>query len=211
MRISTVAWRPWLPWAWGALSAVAVVIAFLMTFVVVVTIDGWWSSNLSANSSRLDLAIWLIGWAALSMAGVVSAGRLVFRRWLQIGWAPVVSAAVGIALAAAVELTLHAWAFAQFSAFDVDFIGWTVGLPFALVPTTVALFGVLIAPRGSVKPPTLVLLVMAGIVAFIVLDNVPGAVDGIDPASWPLAALVALSGLYAMGAVAIGLRRPAAG
>lgn len=207
MKIATAVWRPWLPWAWAALSATGAMIAFLTAFVVVVTIDSWWMSSISADEQRLDLALWLFGWAGLSMAGVAIAGRLVFRRWIRVGWSAVVPATAGVALAAAVELVLHAWAYDRFSSVDPDLIGWTAGLPFALVPTSVALFGVLIAPRGSVGPPMVVLVVMAGLAAFIAANNVSGALDGIEPDSWALAVLIGLAGAYAIGAVALGVRR----
>ena len=44
-------------------------------------------------------------------------------------------------------------------------------------------------------------------VAFIVLTNIPGLRDGIADDSWPLAVWIGLSGLYALVAAGVALRR----
>ena len=44
----------------------------------------------------------------------------------------------------------------------------------------------------------------AALVLLIVIANMPGLGDGIEPESWPLAILIDLCGLYAVGAVVIG-------
>jgi hypothetical protein len=44
----------------------------------------------------------------------------------------------------------------------------------------------------------------------VLLSNVPGLQDGIEPESWPLAILIALSAAYTIAVVVVGARRIAA-
>jgi len=205
MRIATAEWRPWLPWAWAAWSGVGAVIGFLAAFGIAVTYAGVLGSL--DGDVRLDLALWFAAWGVLSVAGVLAGGRLAFGRWLPVSAHTLAAPAAGVALAVALELTLSDWAVGRFGFYDSDTIGPTSGLPFLLVPIAVALFGVLIAPRGSAGPPMLVLLAGGGTALVVASGNLGGALAGIGADSWLLAAMVALSVAYVIGAVVLAVRR----
>lgn len=207
MKIATSEWRPWLPWGWAALTIVGVVAGFLAGFIVAVVSGGLGLLELLGNELRIDLAAWLLGWGALSIGGVLLAGRLTFGRWLPVAPGMVAVPCAGLLLAAALELALHAWAHARFGYYDAEMIGWTAGLSFVLVLVAIALFGVLVAPRGASTPPMLALALSAGLVALVAVSNVGGALDGIPMDSWPLAVMVGLATAYAAGASVLATRR----
>jgi len=205
MRIATAEWRPWLPWAWAALSGLGAVIGFLAAFGIAVTYAGVLGSP--DGDVRLDLALWFAAWGGLSVAGVLVGGRLAFGRWLPVSSHTLAAPMAGIALAVTLELTLSDWAVGRFGRYDSDMIGPTAVLPFLLVPIAVALFGVLIAPRGSAGPPMLVLVAVGGTALVVASGNLGGALAGIGADSWMLAAMVALAVAYLLGAVVLVVRR----
>jgi hypothetical protein len=193
-------------WAWAALSVVGVVLAFLAAFGIAVTVDALGLERL-AGDLRLDLALWLGAWGGLSIAGVLGGGRLAYGHPLPIRRHALAAAGAGIALAVALELALSAWAVGRFGYNDADIIGPTAGLPFLLVPTAVALFGVLVAPRGDATAAMLALLASGGLALLVAFGNVGGALDGIGADSALLGALVALSAAYVLGALGLAARR----
>lgn len=145
----------------------------------------------------VEMAEWSVLWGALSLSGVLVAGRLAFGRWLQVSAVAFLLAGTGIFLSAIVNVVLQQWAVARFGYFDPDFVWWTAGLFAVLVGLATATFGVLVAPPGAAGWPLAFVLLGAAGVAFIVLGNVPGLGDGIEPESWPLAIWIGTSGLYA--------------
>jgi hypothetical protein len=76
-------------------------------------------------------------------------------------------------------------------------VWWTAGLFAVLIGLATAAFGVVVAPRGTTGWPLAFVLLGATTTIFIVLGNVPGLGDGIEPESWPLAIWLGISGLYA--------------
>lgn len=158
---------------------------------------------------RWDLAAFLVLNGLFSMVAAVGIGRLVFGRRLAVTATDLRLPVVGVLMATAVEIALHEWAEARFGHYDLELVWWTAGLGAMLVVTAVATFGVLIAPTGAAVAPRIAQTVGAVLVCLIVLSNASGLLDGIEPASWPLAILVGLSGLYVLLAVVVTWRRAA--
>lgn len=189
--------------AWALLTLVALPIAFLGAFgVAVVAISRSLVPNIE-EGVRIDLALWLVCFGALGMLGVLIAARLAFGRWLEVRAEHVAVAAVGIAVAIGVELTLHEWAEASIGFYDSDFVGWTAELSFSVVVLAIALFGLAVAPSGADTPPKLATRLAVVVVLFIVLSNLPVLKDGIGPNSWPLVTSIGLAGIYAIAAAII--------
>lgn len=190
--------HPAAAWVWAFLSLV------------------WWFASLALSlplatfmpdpggGLRWDLALVLGMNGVLSLAGIWLLGRWLLRRPLRRPGVRVLVPLGGIALAIFEELALHAWAEARFGYYDSELIWWTAGLSPALMLTAVAAFGVVVAPSGAVTPPIVGLGLAAASVLLIVVSNVPGLADGIDPASWPLAGAVGAAGAYAVTVVVIG-------
>lgn len=195
-------------WAWALLTLLALPIAFLVAFVIAISVvSGSLAPNIAA-SLRLDIALWLMCFGALGILGVMVAARVAFGRWPPVRAEHIALAAVGFAVAIAVELTLHEWAEATIGFYDSDFIGWTAGLSFSLVVLAIALFGHAIAPPGSGAPTRLGTRLGVVLVLFIILSNAPALEDGIGPNSWPLVISIGLAGVYAVVAATIASSRP---
>lgn len=190
-------------WAWTLLTLLALPIAFMGAFGVAVVVVSRSLVPNGADGLRFDLALWLFCFGALGLLGVLVAARVVFGRWLEVRAEHVVLAAVGIAVAIGVELTLHEWAEASIGFYDSDFIGWTAGLSFSVVVLAIALFGLLVAPSDARTPPKLGSRLAVVLVLFIILSNVPALENGIGPNSWPLVISVGLAGVYAIAAATI--------
>lgn len=159
------------------------------------------------TTHAMDMALWSIVWASLAAFGAVLAARAAFGSWPRIGVGAVIVLLTGTALSVGVHVTLQSWAAARFGHFDPDSIGWTAGLFGILVGLATAAFGVFVAPRGaSVWPLAFVLLGSAGVV-LVLASNLPGLADGLGPESWPLAAWLGASGLYAVLVTAAPLIR----
>lgn len=154
----------------------------------------------------LDLTLLSIIWGALSLAGVVVGGRLVLGAWLPVRWSALTVAALGIGLSAAVSVALNQWQVERFGYPDPDLVGWTFGLFAVLVGVGTAGFGVFIAPPRARIWPMLATSAGMALTLLIVAVNLPGLADGIERQSWPLAVLIAASGLYAVGVGMLGLR-----
>jgi hypothetical protein len=195
------------PWLWAALTAVGLVVAFFAAFGAAISVvSRVMFPGAGPGSLRLDLAGFLLLIGAFGMGAVLVAGRVAFGGWLDARPRHLVLPAAGIALAIGVELALHEWARVSIGYYDWDFIGWTAGLSFSIVLVAIAWFGLSVAPSGAAVPPRIGLGLSALLVVAIVLSNVPGLGDGIGPNSWPLAILVGLSALYAIGAAITSLR-----
>jgi hypothetical protein len=200
------------PWLWAALTVVGLVVGFLAAFVVAVTVISWGLFPDAGQASlRLDLAGFLLLVGAFAIGAVLVAARVAFGGWLEARPRHLVLPAAGIALAIGIELALHEWARQSIGYYDWDFIGWTAGLSFSVVLVAVTWFGVTVAPRGATAPPRIGLGLSALLVLIIVLSNVPDLGDGIGPHSWPLAILVGLAAIHAMGAVITALRKGSPG
>ena len=199
------------PWAWGAMSTAAWIASFFVAFGVMAGAGTLGLLPSDLGGLRADLAVFLALFGIIAAAGAIGAGRLAFGRWPAVRAQDALVPLIGLALAVAVELALHEWADARFGYYDAEMVWWTAGLSITMVALAVATFAAVIAPRGSALPPLLAQVVAATVVGLIVLSNVGGITDGIEPASWPLAVLVGSCGLYAAVVVAIGTRRVSAG
>lgn len=199
------------PWLWAALLAAAWVASLFAAFAVLAGTGTIGLRVPDVGGLRTELAVLLGLFGTFAAGGALAAARLVFGRWPVVARRHVVAPLVGLALAIAVELGLHAWAAARWGYYDWDMIGWTAALSFMLVALAVATLAVLVAPRGSALPPLLAQVAAAMLVALIVLSNVGGITNGVEPESWPLAILVGLSTAYGVVAVVIGVRRMSAG
>lgn len=183
---------PWAPVAWSTMSLVLFLASSLAIFVVTWVVRGY------ADLPHLvEMAGWSVLWGICSVLGVLIAGRLAFGRRLPVPASGLGFAAAGIALSAVVNVVLQQWVIARFGYFDSEFVGWTAALFAVMVGLATATLGVFVAPRGAVRWPLTFVLLGAGMVVFIVLANVPGLRDGIEPESWPLAFWLGASGLYA--------------
>lgn len=194
------------PWLWAGLSLVAWFVSLFVAVPLAAPVVG---AN-PTETVRWDLAVLLGINGLLSMAAAFVIGRRIFGRGLTARAVDFVLPLIGLALAIAVELTLHEWARVHFGYYDWDFVGWTAGLSFMVVLCSLATFGVLVAPRGAVAPPLMGVGLAAMLVCLIVVSNVPGLRDGIDPESWPLAVGVGLSAMYVISCVVVGVRKATA-
>lgn len=177
---------------WSALSLLGFVAAAFAVFPVSMVLRLFVETTHS-----LDMALWSVVWTVSGAAAVLIAGRVAFMAWPRVGAAALAAAGTGAAVSVGVHLALQSWAAARFGYFDPDFIGWTAGLFALLVGLATAAFGVFVAPRGAAGwPLVFVILGFAGVV-FVLASNLPGLADGLGPDSWPLAAWLGASGLYA--------------
>lgn len=194
-------------WLWAGLSIAAWFVAFLAAFAVIAGAGTVGVRPSEVGGLRTDLGLLLALLALLACGGALVAARVAFGRWLPVRARDAVVPLAGIGLAIAIELSLHAWVQARYASYSWQMIGLTAGMSFTLVGLAVATLASRIAPRGSTVPPLLAQVVGGTLVVVIVVSNVGGLADGIDPASWPLAILVGLGGAYAVMAVGLGLRR----
>lgn len=199
------------PWIWVALSVAAWVASFFLAFAVLAGTGTIGLRVPDVGGLRTELAVLLGLFGTFAAAGALGAARLVFGRWPAVGAREAIVPLLGLALAVAVELGLHAWTTSRFTNYDWDMVGWTALLSFLLVALAVATLAVLVAPRGSALPPLLAQVAAAMLVGLIVFSNVGGITDGVEPESWPLAILVGLSAAYGFVAVVIGVKRVSAG
>jgi hypothetical protein len=182
----------WAPRAWAALSLSLFLLSSMGIFAVNLLVR-----SLVEVPHLIEMAEWSIVWGACALVGVLVAGRITFGRWLHVSSRALIPACAGIALSAVVHVVLQQWAIARFEYMDADNIGWTAGLFAVLLGLATATFGVFIAPRQATAWPLAFVLLGATGTVLIVLRNVPGITDGIDPESWPLAIWLGISGLYA--------------
>jgi hypothetical protein len=154
-----------------------------------------------------DTAAFTVTWACLAIVAVLVAGRIAFGQWLPVNFAALSVAVIGIGLAVGVDTMLREWATARLGYYDPDQVWWSAGLFAVLIGLATATFGVIVAPRGYGWWPAAFALPAAAGVLFIVLSNVPGLRDGIDPQSWPLAIWIGLGGVYALAAGALAVVR----
>lgn len=189
------------PLAWAALS-LGVWLASLFALLPLV-------ANIQIGDLRWDIAAWLMTTGAVGMAAAYGIGSRLLRLPLLITPMAVIVPAIGVVLAIGVELALEDWARVHVGAdyYDPDFIGWTAGLPQSLVLTAIAAFGTLVAPRGAMHAPMACLGLAMLLVSFIVVTNLPGLGDGIEPGSWPLAILIGLAAVYAVACFALAAQK----
>ncbi len=155
----------------------------------------------------LQQAVLPLAWGALAIAALLLFARSSFGAWPSVGQDAVTIAVVGLLLAGATNAVLHGWVDERYGLFSARLVGPTAGLFAAVVASAVAGFAALVAPRGARAIPVLVTVVAALAGLGVLLLNVPGALDGIEPGSLPLAALVGASVTYTLAATILVLRR----
>jgi hypothetical protein len=137
-------------------------------------------------------------WGAAVLAGTLVLARGAFGRWLPVAWSALALALVGLTLAGALDESLHGWALGRLGVFDWALLGPSAGLFALLVGSSVAGFGVLIAPRRASLPPLVFAVGGALLSGLVVAMNMPGLGDGLGAASVLPALLVAAAGAYAL-------------
>ena len=199
-------------WIWALLSVAAWIASFIAAFGAMAALGtlGWIGPDF--GGVRHDLALLLALHGILAAAGVLGASRLVFERWSVVRIADGIILLVGLCLAVAIELVLHEWLEVRYRSNDTwDIVGPTALLSIDVVAVAVSTFAVRVAPHGSALPALLAQVMASVLVGLIVLSNVGGVLDGVEPESWALAVLVGLSAVYATAVVLIGVRRVARG
>jgi hypothetical protein len=189
---------------WAVLSFSVFVAALFATLPILAIVN--WFGELGHLT---EMAAWSLVWGGLSVIGVLVAARLAFGAWLPLHPVGVSFAAIGIALSAIVHVVLQQWEIARFGVPEAEYVGWTAGLFAVLIGLAAAVFGTFVAPKPVILWPLSAVLLGATGVAFIVLTNMPGLADGIADDSWPLAFWVGVSGLYALVAATLAIRRAA--
>jgi len=180
---------------WATLSILAFGASLYLALPLVAVLPG-----------DLQQAVLPIAWGLLAIGGLLLFARSSFGAWPRIGSDAVTLAIVGLLLAGALDAVLHAWADERFGLFSARLIGPTAGLFAAVVASAVAGFAVFVAPAGARLVPALVSVVAALAAVGVVMLNVPGVLDGIEPGSLPLAALVLASAAYALGVAWVAVR-----
>jgi hypothetical protein len=187
---------------WAALSFTGFVASLFAVLPFIFAMKLIWDAPHLAQ-----MGAWSVIWGVLSLLGVLVAARLVFGAWLRPRRLAVAVAGVGIGLSAVLNVVLLQWETARFGYIEPEMVGLTAGLFAVLIGLSVAAFGAFLVPRRLIGwPLAMVALGFAG-VAIIVLSNLPGLKDGIPAESWPLAICIGLSGVYALIAGGLVVRR----
>lgn len=186
--------------AWAGLSLGAWFVSLFAVLPLVATIQ--------IGAVRWDIAAWLVLTGLIGVAAAHVFGTRLLGLPLRTTAAALAVPALGLILAVGVELALHEWALARVGPYyDSDYIGLTAGLSQSLVLTAIAAFGTLVAPRGAMYAPMACLVLAMALVLLIVVTNVPGLADGIEPESWSLAILIGLAAAYAVACIALGAQK----
>jgi len=188
--------------AWASLSVVFFVAALFAVLPVIAAMQLVWNAPHLAQ-----MAAWGPAWGILAVGGVLLAAQVSLGAWLRPSPTAIGIATVGICLSSVVNVVLQQWEMTRFGITEPELVGPTAGLFAVLIGLAVASFAALIAPRRVIGwPLAAVVLGFLG-VATIVLSNLPGLRDGISPESWPLAIWAGISGLYALAATGLVIRR----
>ncbi len=181
---------------WATLSILAFGASLYLSLPLVAVLPG-----------DLQQAVLPLVWGGLAIGALLLFARSSFGAWPSVGQDAVTIAVVGLFLAGATNAVLHAWAVDRYGIFSARLLGPTAGLFGLVVATAVAGFATLVAPRGARVIPVLVTVVAALSGVGVLLLNVPGALDGMEPGSLPLAALVGAAVAYALAVTILVLRR----
>lgn len=200
MPLAVVGWI----WAAGsvALLAPALLVAFgLVSWLPRLVLPQLWMDH------GLELATTIVTWGAIGMLGAAGLARLLLGRVVILHRPPLLAAAAGLAIAAALQVALDSWAVNKFGYFEPEIMGPTVMLPFGLAALAVALFGVAVAPSGADLPPR-ISVIGGGLAALMAaVLNVPGAADGIAASAVPLAVVLTIVSGYVPTVWWIAVRR----
>ena len=194
-------------WIWGISLVMGWTVAFLAAFGIASTLGsaGVWPAGEAV--ARLDLAALGITMAVLGTVVVLASCRLVFGCWPTVRVWHIAVLLVGVGLAVAVELALHEWARVHIGQYEFDHMGPTAFLASLVLFVAAASFATLIAPVDAEWPPLLAAGLATLLIVVVLVGNVPGLNDGIEPESWALAVLIGISAAYSLGCVVLGARR----
>lgn len=194
-------------WLWAACLLLGATVAFLVAFAITSAIGSRGLLGSTDAGLRWDLAVLNGTMGLLGLAAVVGAARVAFGAWPNLmGW-PLVVAAMGISVAIAQELALHQWVEAHVGQYDFDNVLPTALLSWTTLLVTAVAFAALVAPSRAVQVPFSALLVATSVACWITAMNTRGLADGIAADSWPLAVLIGVSALFAVGCLVIGAWR----
>ena len=188
--------------AWASLSLVFFVAALFAALPLLAAVKLVWDTPHLA-----EMAIWSPIWGILSILGVLVAAQLALGAWLRPPPIAIGIAALGLGLSAIVNVVLQQWEMTRFGITEPELVGPTAALFAVLTGLAVAAFGAFLAPRRLIAWPLAAMVLGFLGVAFIVASNLPGLRDGIAAESWPLAIWVGVSGLYALVATGLVIRR----
>ena len=188
--------------AWASLSLVFFVAALFAALPLLAAVKLVWDAPHLA-----EMAIWSPVWGILSILGVLLAAQLALGAWLRPPPIAIGIAAVGIGLSAVVNVVLQQWEMNRFGITEPELVGPTAALFAVLTGLAVAAFAAFLAPRRLIVWPLAAVALGCLGVAIIVVSNLPGLSDGIAAESWPLAIWVGVSGLYALVATGLVIRR----
>jgi hypothetical protein len=185
-------------WAWAAISTLGYVATGFAALVVISTLEGLGLLAFAEPKVHgVGLALQVALWGVLAALIVVASARLLLGAALRAGAGAISLVGAGLVVAALTQYVLYDWVMAKFGYYVPEYIGWTIGLPAAIVAVSVAGFSVIAVPdRSTVLPPLIALATAAAGVGFIVASNVGGLTDGIRPASVPLAIMVGAAGAF---------------
>jgi hypothetical protein len=183
-------------------------VAFLVAFAITSALVSWdlWPGSADAGL-RWDLALLNGTMGLLGTAAVLAAARLAFATWPHITLRLLILPVAGIGIAIAQELVLHEWAEVHVGQYDFDNMLPTAVLSWTTILVAAGCLAVLVAPSCAALVPMLGLTAAVGYVCWIALANAPGLADGIEADSWPLAILIGLAAVYAVGCVVVGFQK----
>lgn len=196
--------HPALTWIWGICLPIGWVLAFLAAFGIASTLV---SRDVLPGpldtALRWDLAFLNATMGVLGLMTVLGLARVVFGHWPRFRAWHVAVPIVGFAISIAEELVLHEWAQVHIGQYDFDHVAPTAMLSWTTILVAVSAFAALVSPRGAALPPSLGLWSACAFALLITWLNAPGLGDGIETESWPLAILIGLSAIYAIGCVSV--------
>lgn len=143
-----------------------------------------------------------VAWGLLVALTSVPIGRRLVRE-VRFGRASWMVLAVGLGLAAVTWFLIEEFVRARYGYFDAEYVGFSFFAWPALV--AIALSGwAALAVRPQRRTPLTAILVLAVVtLAVALLPSVAGAADGIDPGNLPLALLLAVDAVFAVGVVVV--------
>lgn len=209
----------WAVWAWAGLSAgtfLAVGVATLFLVIGIeslVLVPAGVEAGAGSFAHGAVLASHVALWALISGSVTVIGARM----FLGAGFAPIdrltqLLFAIGIVVAAGVQLALHEYGRARFGFFDPRELGVTSLLPLAVVAVTTAWIGILVSRARLAIPWAIFGLSSLSVLGILAL-NLAGLRDGVEATSLPLALAMGLAGLVGLAYWLVALnvwRRPRA-
>jgi hypothetical protein len=187
---------------WTIAGAVIYIVSGLASILAMATIEELVLAPLGLGSAVGSPSLSIRNGIHAAAWGFIAAGMaLPLGRWLGVEVAPSTRAWVilvaGLVLAAVTTSLVEEFVRARYGMFEPRATGWTIFAGPALIAIAVAGWAALAVPRTQRAVPALVTLAAAAGLAIVLLPSLPGAADGIDPESVPLAVIVGLDAVFA--------------